>query len=169
MNPSDFMQYVRRDWPVLPIEPGTKCIRWDLLESQSADYYTDPARADEIAQWAAAGATIAVALKGTGLAVLDIDERDLGRAWIEENGGWPETPRVRTPHGWHVYFKVTGAMYAGVVEVDGEKIADFLVDRQCYVLAPPTPGYEWEGDRAGHAARRRADVGALCCGQKAAG
>ena len=81
----------------------------------------------------------------SGICVFDIDDPDKARAWIDENGGLPRTPCVRTAKGEHYYFR-----HPGRTLKNGTRIAsmcDFRGDGG-YVVAPGSIHdtgvlYEW--------------------------
>ena len=81
----------------------------------------------------------------SGIVVLDIDDMDAAREWIEANGGLLRTPCVRTAKGEHYYFK-----HPGRETKNGTRISlmcDFRGDGG-YVIAPGSVHdtgvlYEW--------------------------
>lgn len=109
---------------------------------------TDPAR---IKKWNWKNANIGIATGATsGLVVLDIDSLKGGeqalKALIAKLGRLPKTLKVRTGHGWHLYFEHPG----GFVKTRWDAIGiglDIRADRG-YVVAPPSlhrsgNHYEW--------------------------
>jgi predicted P-loop ATPase len=93
-----------------------------------------------------------VAIAGGGparLVVIDVDG-DRGRQSIAaletEIGTLPLTAMVRTPRGgWHLYFIFPSSLDISRVKNSVGKIAPKVDVRAVggYVVAPPTPGYEW--------------------------
>jgi hypothetical protein len=160
------LTYARRGWPVFPCW-------WPLVDGRCAcgardcaspgkhplarlaprgvlDATTD---ADRVRRWwqRSANANVAVATgPRSGLLVLDVDVRAGGDDSLAElertHGPIPETPRVQTGAGWHVYFTAPRgevASRAGVRPgLDARGVGG-------YVIAPPSRHasgrvYRWE-------------------------
>jgi replicative DNA helicase len=81
----------------------------------------------------------------SGLVVFDLDSDD-AVAYANEKGGFPETPKVKTGKGYHLYLKHPGFEIRNNVNV--KRKTDVRADGG-YVVAPPSVHgsghiYEWE-------------------------
>ena len=116
------------DSVLLPLEDGKP--RWNLLQDRTA---TD----DEILVWNQAYG-LAIAPTGRDVVIVDLDAGH--RASLGANHPLPQTPTVKTPHGFHCYFRAPNVPIANRVAL--LKSVD-VRSRGGYAVAPPTPGYEW--------------------------
>jgi len=95
--------------PVLPLEPGTKKPLGKLAPHGVNDATTNEAQIRE--RWLAEPDANIGAATGNGIVVIDVDgvigEETLKKL-EEKYGALPaETRWVRTPHGWHIYLRVS--------------------------------------------------------------
>lgn len=135
------LQYVAvRGWSVIPVRPSDKrpAVPWEPYQHR---HPTD----DELERWFGDGTDhnigiVCGAVSG-GLVVLDADGDEGERTFAELK--LPRTPRVKTGHGTHAYFRGdalgTGVRVLPGIDVRGEG---------GYVVAPPSThesgrGYTW--------------------------
>lgn len=134
------LEFAERGMAVFPLRPGTKipATQHGLLDA-TTDRQT-------IMQWFAAGCDYGLAV-ATGepakVVVLDVDVKDGAQGYESlRRLAPPPTLTARTKNGgWHLWFvhpgrrvRTQAAVLPGIdVRGDGG-----------YVVAPPTPGYEWE-------------------------
>lgn len=79
-----------------------------------------------------------VGLRADGLVIVDCDSREAYDAWP----GDKNTYTVKTPRGYHLYFKATGVSATLGPRVGVMPGVDIRAGSGSYVVAPPTPGYE---------------------------
>jgi putative DNA primase/helicase len=104
------LEHARRGWAVFPLAPGTKR---PLIAKASGGNGCKDATTDEakIREWwqAEPRANVGIATgKISGIDVLDPDGEagaDTAKKLAKEFGGFGDTLRVRTPNGWHIYFR----------------------------------------------------------------
>jgi Bifunctional DNA primase/polymerase, N-terminal len=126
-------------WAILPTQgkdPHFRILR-AVYGTDRWSHLREPASPDEIREWYAREPDAGVGIiTGNGLAVADLDDRPRIRLH--------ETPMVRTPNGWlHVYASTTEATPSRKLRDAADKKWGELQGEGCYVVAPPTPGYEW--------------------------
>ncbi len=140
-------QYIKAGLSVIPIRnDGSKAptVEWKKFQNKSAEGH-------ELKDLFHSGLGIAiVGGKVSGnLEIIDFDDEELFESWdLEVNTGWPELvaqlPLVKTPEGYHVYYRCEEAVEGNVKlaerEQDGE--VKTLIETRGeggYVLAPPSP------------------------------
>ena len=116
---------------VIPLRPKTKeaAIRW-------AKYQREVAEEEEIRSWFATDKNIGIVCgqASGGLVVRDFDEAEAYAAWAAANPDLAGAlPTVRTPRGYHVYFRVAGDCPRLWVTDSGE-----VRGAGGYVVAPPS-------------------------------
>jgi len=137
-----FTPYLARGWSCFPVQHAGKRPMFSWERYQSA-----PPSDVEIASWCEEynRANVAIATgEVSGLVVIDVDSA-AGLEALAKFGRLPETPCVKTGHGWHYYFKHPGFKQgnkAGMIEG-----VDVRGDGG-YVIAPPSVHetgvvYEW--------------------------
>lgn len=101
---------------------------------------------------------IGISMRGSGLAVLDVDDPARFEVWSRTHGGMMAGgPVVNTRKGRHYYFQARETDVSGLVyDRDGYYVADFKAphapawktDDEAYVVAPPSVvtghEYRWE-------------------------
>jgi Bifunctional DNA primase/polymerase, N-terminal len=134
----------RLGWHVGPTRPGTKLPHTRFLRHGHLDA-TDSREQARLWWSAEPDAGVLVACAASGLVVLDADlyKDDCAFPELEARlGRLPETPRVLTQRGGvHYYFRDTVGHYVNPCAGAESK-------HEGYVLAPATPGYQW--DLGGH-------------------
>ena len=139
------MEHLRRGTPVFPVKQDKKPLEAGGFHRAT----TDP---DQINGWNRKYRDAGVAIptgRVTGRVVLDMDLKTCGPESLRElesvHGPLPDTVRVQTPSGGtHFYFAYPDD--ADTVPNSASKIAPGLDVRGDggYVVAPPSPGYEWD-------------------------
>jgi hypothetical protein len=138
-----FTPYLALGWSCFPVQHAGKRPLFSWEQYQAA-----PPTPEEIARWCEdyTRANVAIATGAvSGLVVIDVDSA-AGLDALSHYGRLPETPRVKTGHGWHYYFQHPGfklgnkARFVEGVDVRGDG---------GYVIAPPSVHetgaiYEWE-------------------------
>ena len=76
-----------------------------------------------------------------GLVVVDCDSADALKRWVAVARDGMDTQIVRTPRGWHLYYRWDGKPLGPRSGVLGPGV-DIRSGPGAYVVAPPTPGYE---------------------------
>lgn len=149
------LDYLARGWSVIPILAGTKrpAIPWKDFQFRRA---TEAEVRGWFTRWPDAGVAI-VCGAVSGLVVVDRDG-DAGAKSLTVRGiTYPDTPRVRTRRGEHVYFAHPGPAVESRANPDNDRVRaahptlaglDWKGDGG-YVLAPPTvhqegPVYAWD-------------------------
>jgi len=129
------LSYLANGWSVIPILAGTKRppIPWK-------DFQTRHATPEEVrgwfARWPDAGLAI-VCGAVSGLVVVDRDG-DAGAESLRARGiTYPDTPRVRTRRGEHVYFAHPGAPVESRANPDNDRVR---------AAHPSLVGLDWKGD-----------------------
>ena len=140
------LDYIRRGWAVLPLEPGGKRPLGGLVAHGLKDANTSPEQIQtwwEKEPWANVGLVTGIAFD-----VIDVDGPEALEAlesWSENlPGDDVEGPTVMTPRGWHCYLKPTGN--ANGVNLGGLRGIDWR-GRNGYVVAPPSvkdDGTSWD-------------------------
>ena len=86
---------------------------------------------------------LAIMLKASKLAVLDVDSiRQLGEV-ERQHSKLPKTHKVKTPHGYHCYFK---APPGGIKDGSLPEYPKLEIKYRTVVTAPPSPGYKVSQD-----------------------
>lgn len=124
------VEYMQRGWSVIPIHPRTKrpLVKW-------VEFQTRLPTLEEIQEWWRAYPTAGVAIVTGQLSRLVVVDFD-GPEALAKTSEWPETYRVDTPKGAHLYYTIgnerapTGvANFGPGIDSRGEG---------GYVIAPPT-------------------------------
>jgi len=123
------LDYAARGWYVVPLNPQSKVLSWEMSLTLAFDWYGDDPAPDAatIQRWFELEPELNVGIRmdGSGLAVLDIDELGhLHKVPGFEPDGLPLTPSVRTARGKHVYFRAP---------------EEGIVSGQVRVFQPPEP------------------------------
>jgi Bifunctional DNA primase/polymerase, N-terminal/AAA domain/Primase C terminal 1 (PriCT-1) len=132
--------YAGRGWPVFPCN-GKAPLTEHGFKDATIDVETIRAW---WTKWPDANVAIATGA-ASGLVVLDVDGDDGGDSLAKlerEHGALPRTVSAKTPHGQHFYFAHPGGVIANSVGRLGAGL-DVRADGG-YVIAPPSPGREWD-------------------------
>jgi hypothetical protein len=101
------LEYLECGWSVIPLRPNEKrpLGKW-------TDAMNQPATADQVRDWFRENPSINIGIVTgpiSGLLVLDIDSdhggNESARDLMQAIGGRPDTAMVKTPRGYHMYFK----------------------------------------------------------------
>jgi hypothetical protein len=100
---AEALNYASEGWAVLPLKAKSKEPNFDLIKHAHLSASTDP---ELIKEWFAKkpNANLGISAKLSGLVILDIDFRSGG----EMTDLFNETYTVKTPNGWHLYYKTAG-------------------------------------------------------------
>ena len=197
------VRYAQAGWPVFPLHhvedgacscaAGPQCRnpgKHPRTTNGFHDATRDPTRAGVLwARWPNANLGVPTG-RASGLVVIDLDGQAGRRSWQQllDQNHTPQTATVRTPHGWHVWYRLPSdlAVPRAIRLRDG---LDVLGDRG-YAIVPPsripcsipptrhqpapcTGGYtwtrrgtiavlpEWVADLADQRAREEARLGQL--------
>jgi len=119
------LDYCRKNISVIPVSRDKKpLIEWRKFQTQRADE-------QQINEWFAKFPDMQIGIvtgKISGLIVVDIDKLDMDITWL------PETSVIRTPGGWHYYYKYYPNVNNKV------RVKEFIDVRSegGYVIAPPS-------------------------------
>ena len=149
------LDYATRGWHVVPLNPQSKVLSYDMSAKLAFDWYADGPAPDAatIQRWfkLEPDINIGIRLDGSGLAVFDIDALGhLSKIPGFEPDGLPLTPTVQTARGQHYYFRAPEGVVSGQVRIfqppeSSLLVGDFLTtyspewkDGPAYVVAPPS-------------------------------
>jgi hypothetical protein len=132
------LELAARGFAVFPLAPRSKV---PLAGTRgSLDATRDPARIVRMWQREPSGNIGLATGAASGIWVLDVDDRHDGaatmRGLVAELGPLPPTLRVRTGSGWHLYFRLDGALVPQGANVLGPGVDTRSTGG--YVVAPPS-------------------------------
>jgi hypothetical protein len=123
MNKVDLaLAYAARGWKVLALQPNSKIPLKSALQEHGSKDATDNPNTIRILWGEYPNANVGIATgEASGLTVLDLDDRTTARANVEALPGFkhpPPTYGVKTPRGWHLYYRFDSSISqsAGRVE-----------------------------------------------------
>ena len=123
MNKVDLaLAYAARGWKVLALQPNSKIPLKSALQEHGSKDATDNPNTIRILWGEYPNANVGIATgESSGLTVLDLDDRTTARANVEALPGFkhpPQTYGVKTPRGWHLYYRFDSSISqsAGRVE-----------------------------------------------------
>ena len=149
------LDYAARGWYVIPLDPQSKVLSWDMRAKLAFDWHGDVPAPDAsmIQRWfdLEPALNVGIRMDGSDLAVLDIDEMGhMHKIPGFEPDGLPLTPTVQTARGQHYYFHAPEGVESGQVRVfqppkPSLLVGDFLTTYlpqwavgPAYVVAPPS-------------------------------
>jgi len=129
------LQYQERGFSVIPLRPGTKVPALHEWKSNQ----TKPWTRDNILEWwstpAHAQDNIGIVCgRVSGIWVLDVDGPEGIKSVKDAGIEVPDTYTIKTPHGWHFYFRYDPAVATGNGKLPN---VDVKSDGS-YVVAPPS-------------------------------
>ena len=142
------LEYASRGWSIIPIIAGSKRphVKW-------SDFISRIATEDEIERWWKTWPDAGIGLVAgefSGILILDCDNEEALE--YAAKGGMTTPVKVKTPNGWHLYFKHPADGFIRGPKVGGSahnwpdvKGLDFRGDKS-YAVMPPTKGYEFRFD-----------------------
>lgn len=158
------LDYAARGWYVVPLNPQSKALSWDMCHKLNFLWNLDqPAPTEQdIRRWfkVEPDINIGIRMAGSGLAVFDVDAPAHVHK-IPGADGPPLTPTVQTGKGVHYYFRAPEGAVSGQVRVfqppePSVLVGDFLTptppewkEDMAYVVAPPSrhpdmfSSYQW--------------------------
>ena len=160
------LEYAKRGWAVFTVwrcypdgtcrcPKGQECDRPGKHPRPRYGHNAATTDTTQIRGWKWETANIGIATGATsGLVVLDIDSLKGGEAsmnkLIDRLGRLPKTLKVRTGHGWHLYFEHPGGRLKTIADAIAPGV-DIRADGG-YVVAPPSQhhsgrAYEWKPGR----------------------
>ena len=121
-------KYIAKGWAVMPVKPNSKEPHFDLIRN---GHLSATKEIDLVRFWLKMDPTLNLGISAVAskLVILDVDFRNGGAiSWDASN-----TRIVRTPGGFHVYYRVNQD-----VRVKGELSQGIDVKYKGYVVAPPS-------------------------------
>lgn len=156
------LYYLSLGWAVRPLSPNAKVLYGTECEKflHGKIPFGVSQSPEEVQRWfdLVPDLNIGIAMRESGLAVLDVDYPVRFDAWAAQHGGMMRMgPVVITRRGRHYYFQARGTEVSGIVyDHGGYFLGDFQAPRapdwksedMAYVVAPPSVvdghTYRWE-------------------------